>query len=98
MKKWTCEVVQDFDGRYYANMYVNGKYVNNLPEYVDYTTLRSAIREKTGIEILLRKDMIFERNGRKKYALLDATQERVDVRVTFREREGIGCKKWCPNW
>ena len=42
--------------------------------------------------------MIFERNGRKKYALLDATQERVDVRVTFREREGIGCKKWCPNW
>lgn len=97
MKKWTCEVVQDFDGSYYANMYVNGKRVD-LPEYVDYTTLRSAIREKTGIEILLRKDMIFEKEGRKKYALLDATQERADVRVTFAERHGIGCMKWHPNW
>ena len=97
MKKWTCEVVQDFDGSYYANMYVNGKHID-LPQYVDYTTLRNAIKERTGIEILLRKDMIFERMGRKKYALLDATQERADVRVTFREREGIDCKKWCPNW
>ena len=87
-KKWTCEVIKDFDGRYYANMYVNGKYVHGLPEYVDYRTLRNAIKEKTGIEILMCKDMIFENMpcSRKKSALLDATCERPDIRVTMAER------------
>ena len=47
-----------------------------------------AIKEKTGIEILMCKDMIFENMpcSRKKSALLDATCERPDVRVTMKER------------
>jgi hypothetical protein len=87
MKKWTCEIVKDFDGTYYANMYVNGKRID-LPEYVDYRTLKNAIKEKTGIEILKHKDMIFENLpcSRKKSALLDATCERPDIRVTMAER------------
>lgn len=88
VKRWSCEVIKDFDGRYYANMYVNGNYVSDLPEYVDYRTLKNAIKEKTGIEILKHKDMIFENLpcSRKKSALLDATCERPDIRVTMSER------------
>ena len=84
--RWICEVVRDFDGTYYANMTIEGKSVDGLPEYVDYKTLKEAIKNKTGIEILKCKDMIFEKFGRKYYALIDATQTRSDCRVTFEER------------
>ena len=30
MSKFTCEIVKDFDGTYYANMYINGEYVRGL--------------------------------------------------------------------
>jgi transcription initiation factor IIE alpha subunit len=86
MSKWTCEVVRDFDRTYYANMYVDGNMVKDLPEYVDYKTLKEAIKQKTGIEILKCKDMIFEKYGRKYYAFIDATQTRKDCRVTFEEK------------
>ena len=86
MAKWTCEVVRDFDGSYYANMCIGGNIVNDLPEYVNYKTLKEVIKQKTGIEILKCKDMIFEKHGRKYYAFLDATQTRTDCRVTFTER------------
>lgn len=86
MSKWICEVAQDFDGRYYANMTIQEKRVEGLPEYVDYKTLQKSILQKTGIVILKRKDMIFEKYGRKRYALLDNTQTRNDCRVTLWER------------
>lgn len=97
MSKFTCEVVQDFDGTYYANMYVDNIYIEGLPEYVDYNTLKEAIKNKTGVQILKRKDMIFERLGRKKYALIDATQYRgegTDCRVRVEEL----IKGWKPCW
>lgn len=94
MKKWFLEVVQDFDGSYYANLTIDAIRVNDLPEYVDYNTLRNAIKEKTGIEILKKKDMIFQQNGRKKYAYIDCTQERKDCRVTLDEMY----KGWEPNF
>ena len=65
MKKWFLEVVQDFDGSYYANLTIDAIPVRDLPEYVDYNTLKNAIKEKTGIEVLKKKDMIFQQNGRK---------------------------------
>lgn len=85
--RWFLEIVRDFDGTYYANMQVEGKRVEDLPEHVDYNALKKAIREKTGIVILKRKDMFFEKLGRKHYAYIDATQERADCRVTFKNFE-----------
>lgn len=94
MKKWFLEVVQDFDGSYCANLTVNAMPVKGLPEYVDYNTLRNAIKEKTGIEILNKKDMLFQQNGRKSYAYFDATQERKDGRVTLDEMK----QGWRPKF
>lgn len=92
--KWICEVVQDFNGKYYANMTIAEKKVEGLPEYVDYKTLCEAIERKTGIRILKRKDMIFEHFQRKAYALIDATQCRSDCRVRLAEVKN----GWKPNW
>lgn len=82
--KFYLEVVQSFDSTYYANMTMggndsDGKYhkpelVKGLPEYVSYNELREAIRRKTGVEIPLRKQLVFQRFGRKRYAYVDATQ------------------------
>lgn len=94
ISKWFIEVVQDFDGRYYANMTIGGKRVDGLPKYVDYNTLREAIRRQTGIVILPRKDMRFEAFQRKKYAYIDATQERQDCRVSLQEIKA----GWQPNF
>lgn len=68
--KWSCEIVMDFDGRYYANLFIDDKLFEDLPEYVDYRTLRKAIKEKTGIELVNQKELIFYRFGRKRYAHL----------------------------
>ena len=94
-RKWVCEVVRDFDGTYYANLWINGtEIVGVLPEYVDYNTLRRSIKNIAQIEIPFCKDMIFERYGRKFYALLDATRKRDDLRVTFKEHQN----GWTPCW
>lgn len=88
------EVVQDFDGSYYANMLLGGKRVEGLPEHVNYNELRDAIRQKTGVVILQRKDMKFQQSGRKKFAYIDATQERKDCRVTLDEMK----QGWKPKF
>ena len=74
MRKWFLEIVQDFDGRYYCNLTIDGELVKGLPKYVDYKTLAFAIRKETGICIVQRKSLIFRRYGRKRYAYIDATQ------------------------
>lgn len=85
MARWICEIIKDFDGSYCANMQVEGRIVENLPENVNYNTLKDAIRKQTGVEILKCKDMIFNKLGRKYYALLDTTRQRMDCRVTLEE-------------
>lgn len=92
--KWFLEVVQCKDGTYYANMAVEGNFVRDLPLYVDYNTLKRAIRLKTGISILHKKDMIFQRSGTQNYAYIDATQPREDCRVTLEEMNN----GWKPGW
>lgn len=82
--KWTCEIVRD-SGKYYANLCYGGELIKGLPEYVDYKTLSQAIRLKTGVCILKAKDMIFEKCGRKEYAMIDNTQPRNDCRVRISE-------------
>ena len=87
-RKWCAEIVQDCDGRYYANLTINGELVKGLPEYVDYGTLREAISAKTGIVIPLQNHLprqYWVKIGRKKYAYIDATRQREDCRVTLEE-------------
>lgn len=92
--KWTATVIQK-DGKYRAIMTIGGKEVDGLPSDVDYRTLREAIKSKTGVEILKRKDMIFEKlSDFEKIATIDVTQVRKDCRVTVAERKN----GWKPCW
>ena len=66
--RWYMEMVQDVDGSYYvSNMIIEGRKVENLPEHVDYKTLTAAIKRETGISLLKRKDMIFEKKNHKSF-------------------------------
>ena len=96
MKKWTCTVIQNTDsGKYHADVLINNKSVDGIPFDVDYKTLTEAIKRVTGISILKRKEMIFERlSDFEKIATIDATQPRNDCRVTVTER----INGWNPRW
>lgn len=96
MNKWTCTVIQNTgSGKYHANMLINNKIVDGIPFDVDYKTLMEAIKRITGISILKRKEMIFERlSDFEKIATIDATQTRNDCRVTVEER----ISGWMPCW
>ena len=72
--KFFCEIIQDFNGKYYANLTIGGKLFSGLSEYVNYNALKKDIQNKTGIVIPMRKSLIFQQSGRKKYAYIDATQ------------------------
>ena len=92
MGRWTCTIIQNTElGRYrVADFRINGKEVNvtfSDFSYYRYVDLRALIRIKTGIDILKRKDMIFERlSDFEKIATIDNTQVREDCRVTIKER------------
>jgi len=92
MNKWYADIVRDFDGSYYCTLVINGKMVLGLPAYVDYRTLRNAIKDRTGIEIIKAKDLLFKRMGRKQEAIIDATRQRKDCRVGLDE---MGAWKPC---
>lgn len=88
MGKWFLEVIQDREGMYSANMYTATGRIQGLPEHVDYNTLREGIRQHTGVEILKKKDMLFQQCEGKKYAYIDNTQfrgEGKDCRVLLEE-------------
>lgn len=85
MKKWYVEVVKDTNGKYHANMMIDGKVVDGLLTDVDYKMLREDIKNKTGIEILKHDDMWWFRFECKDYAYIDATQSRLDCRVHLAE-------------
>ena len=96
MRKWICTVIQNADsGKYHADVLINNKSVDGIPFDVDYKTLMGAIKRITGISILKRKEMIFERlSDFEKIATIDATQMRNDCRVTVTER----INGWNPCW
>lgn len=97
MRHWTCTIIQK-EGKYSAILLIENVEVEGLPSEVDYRTLREAIRAKTGIHILKRKDMIFEKlSDFEKIATIDATQRRwggKDCRVRLAERKA----GWKPKW
>lgn len=68
MNKIDIEIVRDFDGTYYVNMFKNGDMINGLPEYVNYRTLKKEIKNITGFEILPMKALKFKSRNRKQYA------------------------------
>lgn len=104
--KWCIEIVQDFDGLYYANMTTGGKdsagvfhephHVTGLAEYVNYKTLSESIKHITGVSIPNRKSLFWFGKGRKRYAYIDATQHRPgkDCRVSKSDIEA----GWKPNF
>ena len=96
MRKWICTVIQNADsGKYHADVLINNKSVDGIPFDVDYKTLTEAIKRVTGISILKRKEMIFERlSDFERIATIDATQPRNDCRVTVEER----INGWNPCW
>ena len=68
----------------------NGKMIKGLQEYVDYKTLKDNIRNKTGFCILLRKDLIWQKIGSKRYAYIQnyknndvRDDESIDCRMVF---------------
>lgn len=94
--KWFLEMVQCTDGSYYANLRINNVMITDLPEYVDYNTVKNAIENQYCITILLRKDMKFEKgcSGGKKYAYLDGTRQLDDMRITMEQM----LDGYTPNW
>lgn len=71
---YSCEIVKDFDGSYYANLFINGKYTCGLPEYVDYKTLKKAIASK-GVQLPNLSELCFERYGRKSYVQINSEEQ-----------------------
>lgn len=65
--KWTCEII-DHGNIYKANLSIDGKTVDGLPEYVSYHALKRAIRERTGIKLTDRQDLQFEQRELARYA------------------------------
>jgi len=91
--KWCCDIIVLNSKSCYANLYIDGEKIN-LPHCESYTSLRSKIKEKTGIELPNQNQMKFESHNGYKYALIDTTQPREDCRVTIDER----LQGWKPNW
>lgn len=96
MRKWIYTVIQNANsGKYHADMLINNKSVDGIPFDVDYKTLTDAIKRVTGISILKRKEMIFERlSDFERMATLDNIQCRNDCRVTIEER----ISGWMSCW
>lgn len=69
--KFYCEIVKDFNNVYYANLYIDEELITDLPEYVSYSTLRKAIKDKTGVKIPFAKEIKFEKVGRKQYGYFE---------------------------
>ena len=72
--RYKCEIIRDFDGKYYANLYI-GEWISSLTEYISYQTLKSALSER---DIMIPKfsDLIFQQMERKSYAECGGTYYR----------------------
>ena len=94
MGRWTCTIIQNTEtGKYrVADFRINGKDVEECLKITEsyYKPLVDEVRRVTGIYLLKRRDMIFERlSDFEKITTIDATQYRgegKDCRVTIKER------------
>ena len=97
MPKWFVEVVKNPSGKYHANMMIDGRVVEGLLKDVDYNTLRSDIRAKTGLEILPKSHMWFGTYMGTECAYLDYTRDRLEHRVSIGEVVN-GRNSWRPDF
>lgn len=66
------EIVRDFDGLYYANIWVDGVFQSGIKEYVGYKELRRSIRDALHVDIGRASDLLFVPfGGRKAYAAVE---------------------------
>lgn len=71
MKRFTIELVKDFDGSYYINFSPNADSVSGMPEYVSYATLKKEFARRTGYKLPALSGLEFTKVGRKQYAHFD---------------------------
>ena len=77
--KYRVEIAKYFNNLYYANVTVDDgdnvkSYSEELPDTVDYRTLRKGIKNVTGIDLPRCKELKFEGGEYKKYAyVVDGT-------------------------
>lgn len=63
------EIVRDFDGSYYANLYdANGNGYSLSEEYTDFRTLKTLCKKEYGVCLPNLSQIEFENHGRKSYA------------------------------
>lgn len=66
------EIVRDFDGSYYANLWLDGVFQSGIKEYVTYKELRKSIRDIMHVDIGRASDLLFVPfGGRKAYAVVE---------------------------
>lgn len=70
---WYAEIIQTFDGLYYINLWIDEQVVAGLPEYVRYSTLRSAVKRSVGIELPKQSELHFVKSGHNRYAYVDGS-------------------------
>lgn len=90
------EIVRDFDGSYYANLYdANGNGYSLSEEYTDFRTLKTLCKKEYGVCLPNLSQIEFENHGRKSYAytstekpqISTGTAETVNVSVESVENE-----------
>ena len=84
--KWAGTFIQNTEtGKYYCTLNTENGFVDFWDE-ADWITLSHDIEVITGIRVLKRKDMKFEKLSEfSKIATIDATQTRSDCRVSLSE-------------
>lgn len=86
---YTCEIVKDFNGLYYCNLFIDGEQIKDMPEYVSFETIIDAIYEKIGVKL---ENIGFERIGRKFYGYAEGDIE--DKEHTIHNDKKTNMKYW----
>ena len=87
---YNVEIVRDFNGLYYCNLFINGEQVRDMPEYVQYDVLLEAIYDNIGVKLT---DIEFtEHIGRKSYAYADGYVE--DTERTIHNDKKTNMEYW----
>lgn len=103
------EIVRDFDGSYYANLYdANGTGYSLSEEYTDFRTLKTLCKKEYGISLPNLSQIEFENHGRKSYAYTSTETPRISteaaetVNVSAEGEKKADTKEMprykCPNY
>lgn len=74
------EIVRDFDGSYYANLYNENGVCHNLSkEYTDFRTLKTLCKKEYGVCLPNLSQIEFENHGRKSYAYTSTEKPQIST-------------------